>query len=50
MCIICSVWHIQMLVDFLKYIMLLTTPYKKEETAHKVVAYINPKMSVLVNE
>ena len=39
-----------MLVDFLKYIMLLTTPYKKEETALKVVAYINPKMSVLVNE
>ena len=38
-----------MLVDFLKYIKLLTTPYKKEETAHKVVAYINPKMSVFVN-
>ena len=27
MCIICSVWHIQMLVDFFKYIMLLTTSY-----------------------
>ena len=23
---------------------------QKEETPHKVVAYINPKMSVLVNE
>ena len=27
---------------FFKYIKLLTTPYKKEETAHKLVAYINP--------
>ena len=35
---------------FLKYIKLLTIPYKKEETAHKILAYINPKMSVLVNE
>ena len=35
---------------FFKYTKLLTAPYKKEETAHKVVAYINPKMSVLVNE
>ena len=49
MCIICSVWHIQMLVDFLIY-NVTHHIILKEETAHQVVAYINPKMSVHVNE
>ena len=39
MCIICSVWHIQMLVDFLIY-NVTHHIILKEETAHQVVVYI----------